>query len=185
MSFPSPILETSRLFLPPISHSDLEYIYHHFSNPEVSRYLLDEDPVNHLDHAQEIVNFYMSPGGVTHNRWIIIEKTGNQPIGTCGYHKWDRRNRRSEIGYDLDPSFWRKGFTTEALQIMLHFGFEQMELHRIEALVFPENIASIRTLEKVGFHREGLLRDYFFMNGHFYNHLIFSLLPDDLQSLST
>ncbi len=87
----------------------------------------------------------------TFTRWVLVTKADGQPIGTCGFHNWSRRNHRAEIGYDLTPSAWRQGYMHEALSVMLEFGFQQMELNRVEALVYPENTASLRLLDKTPF----------------------------------
>jgi [ribosomal protein S5]-alanine N-acetyltransferase len=174
-------LETSRLYLRPLSQSDVEFVYRHFSNPEINRYLLDESPVNSIEQAQEIVDFFMLPTATTYTRWVLVTKTDEQPIGTCGFHKWDKRNRRSEIGYDLTPSAWGQGYMSEALTVMLEYGFTHLNLNRIEALVYTENAASLKLLEKLKFQKEGLLRDYFYQNDEFYDHWLLSLLKRQFQ----
>ncbi|MBD2770882.1 GNAT family N-acetyltransferase [Iningainema tapete] len=156
-----PPLETLRLYLKTLDQNDFEFFYRHFSNPQINRYILDEDPITSLEHAQEILNFYGQSTDKTYTRWVLVTKADGQPIGTCGFHKWSRRNYRAEIGYDLTPSAWRQGYMHEALSVMLEFGFQQMELNRVEALVYPENTASLRLLEKLHFQKEGLLRGYF------------------------
>ena len=174
-------LETSRLHLRPLSQSDVEFVYRHFSNPEINRYLLDEAPVNSVEQAQEIVDFFMLPTATTYTRWVLVTKADSQPIGTCGFHKCDKRNRRSEIGYDLTPSAWGQGYMSEALTAMLEYGFTHLNLNRIEALVYTENAASLKLLEKLKFQKEGLLRDYFYQNDEFYDHWLLSLLKRQFQ----
>ncbi|HNB42281.1 MAG TPA: GNAT family protein, partial [Anaerolineales bacterium] len=63
-----------------------------------------------------------------------------------------------------------------ALHAAIQFGFDQMKLHRIEALVYPENTRSLHLLNKLGFKQEGTLRDYFYLDGKFYDHIVLSLL---------
>jgi len=171
-----PPMETERLLLQPLTIEHTDFIFQHFSNPAVAKYLLDEPPVTEYSQAQEIVRFYLEPIGKTYNRWIIVHKSKHQPIGTCGYHKWDKRNFRAEIGYDLDPDFWGQGYMTEALRAVIGNGFDKMRLNRIEALVYIKNMPSIHLLQKLGFTQEGLLRDYFCQDNHFYDHNIYSLL---------
>ncbi|MDZ8106898.1 MAG: GNAT family N-acetyltransferase [Nostoc sp. DedQUE12a] len=175
-----PALETLRLYLRTLEQNDFEFFYRHFSEPQINRYLLDEDPITSLEQAQEILNFYVTGQltDKTYTRWVLVTKADRQPIGTCGFHKWSHRNHRAEIGYDLTPSAWRQGYMHEALSVMLKFGFEQMELNRVEALVYPENIASLRLLEKLHFQKEGLLRGYFWQNHQFHDHWLLSLLKN-------
>ncbi len=169
-------LETARLLLRPLAAGDLEFIFQHFSDPEVGRYLLDEDPLTTRKEAQAIVDFYVSPGPKTYNRWVIVRKLDLQAVGTCGFHRWNKAHCRAEIGYDLARPAWRQGFMTEALTAVLEYGFTQMQLHRIEALVHPENAASIRLLERLEFQKEGLLRHYFRQGDTYYDHWLLALL---------
>ena len=177
-----PNLHTERLFLRALTPADLEFVYQHFSDPDVTRYLHDEEPVSTREDAQEIIDFYTRPGVKYHNRWVVVSKSNNQPIGTCGYHKWQERHFRAEIGYDLEPASWNQGYMTEALTEVLEFGFEKMGLNRIEALVHSQNLASIRLLQKLGFQKEGYLRDYYYQGGEFHSSLTFSLLRKEWRS---
>ena len=169
-------METERLLLRPMTPEDTDFVFRHFSSPPVNQYLLDEPPVTEYAQAEEIVQFYLELEGKSYNRWIMVRKSDCQPIGTCGYHKWDKQHFRAEIGYDLGPDFWGQGYMREALFAVLANGFDQMRLNRIDALVYTENERSIRLLQKLGFMREGLLRDYFHQDGKFHDHYIFSLL---------
>ena len=171
-----PPLETERLCLRPLTGNDLEFIYRHFSDPDINRYLLDDEPVTTREQAQAIIDFYLSPPDKPYNRWVITCKPDAHPIGTCGYHKWQKRHHLAEIGYDLGKVSWRQGYMTEALRAALQFGFETMDLNRVEALVYPENEASIRLLERLGFQKEGLLRQSIYQGGVYYDHWLLSLL---------
>jgi ribosomal-protein-alanine N-acetyltransferase len=174
-----PTLETERLILRPLIRADTDFVFRHFSNPAVGQYLMDEPPIREYSQAEEIVQFYLDPSGKTHNRWIVMRKSDHKAMGTCGYHKWDRRYFRAEIGYDLSPDFWKQGYMAEALGEAISHGFEQLRLNRIEALVYVENERSMRLLQKLGFKKEGLLRDYFYLDGNFYDHYIYGLLKKD------
>lgn len=171
-----PSLETGRLTLRPLAGNDLDFIFRHFSDPEISRYLLDEEPVTTREQAQAIIDFYLSPPGKPYNRWVITRKPDGRPVGTCGYHKWQKRHHLAEIGYDLERASWGLGYMTEALRAALQFGFETLDLNRVEALVYPENEASIRLLERLGFQKEGLLRQSICQGGVYYDHWLLSLL---------
>jgi [ribosomal protein S5]-alanine N-acetyltransferase len=171
-----PPIQTERLTLRPFQADDLDFTFQHFSDPQVAQYLLDEPPITDRSQAQEIVRFYLDSAGKSYNRWAIISKADGQRIGTCGFHKWNKNHQRAEVGYDLSPMAWGHGYMQEALHAAIQFGFAQMKLHRIEALVHPENVRSLHLLNKLGFKQEGTLRDYFYLDGKFYNHMILSLL---------
>jgi ribosomal-protein-alanine N-acetyltransferase len=158
-----PTLETSRLRLRPIESGDLDFVFRHFSDPLVHRYL--EDAVTTLEQARAIVDSYLPSRGKTWNRWIMLRREDARPIGTCGFHKWSVKDRRCELGYDLEPASWGYGYMGEALRAALAFGFREMELDRVEAVAAVENRRSLRLLERLGFVREGLLRETACRNG--------------------
>ncbi len=79
-------------------------------------------------------------------------------------------------GYSIDESATGKGIATEAVRLVLAFGFEELRLHRIEAYVSPRNLGSIRVLEKSGFQREGLLKEFLYINGEWEDHYQYALL---------
>lgn len=175
----SSVLETDRLQLRPMAEGDADFLFSHFGHPDVSRWLVDNDPPATKADAQDIVNFYTS-GLETRNRWIIGLKQDRRPIGTVGFHLWEKPHRRAEIGYDLGSAFWRQGIGTEAVRAALQFGFEVMDLHRIEAYVHVENQASRRLLEGLGFVLEGTARENFLQAGKFHDHWCFALLEGEL-----
>ena len=174
-----PELETERLHLRQITMDDLDFVYQHFSDTRITEFLLDEPPVADISQAREIIEFYQQPETKAWNRWGISLKSNGQLVGTCGFHKWNKRDLHAEIGYDLNPEFWGKGIMTEALRAAIQNGFERMGLNRIAAIVYPQNQKSLQLLYKLGFQTEGLLRDYHHLNGNFYDHNILSLIKRD------
>jgi len=181
MNSPFPNITTNRLELRQLDSNDLGFIFRHFSDPEVNRFILDDEPVQTIDQAQEIIDFYVPPRK-SYNRWVITLKAEGTPIGTCGFHKWDERNNHAEIGYDLSPAYWHNGYMTEALQSAIKIGFETFKLNRIEAIVHPDNTASLRLLERLGFQQEGILRQSLRQGSQYYDHWLLSLLKDEWQS---
>jgi len=171
-----PILQTDRLILRQLTMEDIDFVYKHFHDSNVTQYLLDEPPVMDYAQAQAIIEFYSAPEVKLHNRWGIVRKADNRLIGTCGYHKWITAYFRAEIGYDLSPDCWGQRYMSEAIRAVIQNGFERMRLNRIDALVYINNDRSIKLLQKLGFKQEGLLRDYFYLNGIFYDHYLFSIL---------
>jgi ribosomal-protein-alanine N-acetyltransferase len=174
-----PSLETERLFLRNLTVEDTDFVFSHFSDPAVTRYLMDQPPLTEYDGAQEIIRFYQEPEADNRNRWGIVRKADNQLIGTCGYHNWRQRDRRAEVGYDLSPACWGQGYMAEALRVVIPNGFTRMGLNRIEALVYTGNARSLQLLKKLNFQMEGTLRDYYYLNDMFHDHFLFSLLRRD------
>ena len=79
-------------------------------------------------------------------------------VADAGYHKWRKMHHSAEICYDLAPAGWGHGYMTKALRAVLPYGFGPMELSRVEAPIHPDNHASRRLAEQLGFREEGLLR---------------------------
>ena len=174
-----PQLETGRLILRPLAAGDLNFVFRHFSDPEVNRYLFDEPPVKTIQQAQEIVDFYQHEGNRSSNRWVLVRKSDGLALGTCGYHQWNKAHHRAEIGYDLGPEAWNQGYMTGVLTAALGVGLSDMSLNRIAALVYPGNQASVRLLEKSGFTRDGTLRGYYRKDGIVFDHWMYSLLKTE------
>ncbi|GEL03821.1 GNAT family N-acetyltransferase [Rummeliibacillus stabekisii] len=171
-----PILETDRITLRELTDTDVYDIFACLSNKEVIRFYGSE-PLNSAKEAKELVEFfkknYNEERGI---RWGIERKGTKGIIGTIGYHAWSQKHKRAEIGYEIHPEYWRKGYTSEAISKVISFGFDTMGLTRIGAIVFLENEASNKLLEKVGFQKEGILRGYIYQQGKAYDTNVYSLL---------
>ena len=175
-----PTLATPRTRLRALADSDLEFVFEHFSDSDVGRYLVDAEPLTSRAGAQEIIEWSRAGAGdPRQNRWAIVSRESERAIGTCGFHKWDKRNHMAEIGFDLSRESWRSGIMTEVLAVVLAYGFAEMDLNRIEALVHVENQASCGLLRKLDFQREGTIRDRFHHAGAYHDHHLFSLLRSD------
>lgn len=176
-----PTLQTDRLTLRRVrSDSDLAALYDLFADPDVARYT-DTGPFTALSEAVEVMTWiddiFTRRQGM---RWALTLKHDEDTlIGTAGYNWWHHANSSSEVGYDLARRYWNQGLMTEALRAVLAFGFDQMALNRIEAEVTVGNESSIRVLAKLGFQREGLLRQRGFWKGAYHDVWLYSLLRGD------
>jgi [ribosomal protein S5]-alanine N-acetyltransferase len=108
--------------------------------------------------------------------WTITLKGSDDLVGITGFVRWNKKSFCSEVMYELDPLHWQKGIVTEALARVRSFGFEEMKLHRVEAHIDPENVRSVRVVERLGFAREGLLRENTFYEGRFFDTAIYAAL---------
>jgi ribosomal-protein-alanine N-acetyltransferase len=99
-------------------------------------------------------------------------------IGTCGLYNLQAQHRKAEIGYWLLPHYWGQGMMRLTLETVLAYGFEKLNLHRIEAYVETENAASGALLQKLGFQQEGTLRDAEIKHGRFISLDIYARLQD-------
>lgn len=171
-----PILETERLLLREIVIEDAQSIYDCFSNHNVTRYY-GQDTLTNIEEAMQFIDFfsknYKEKRGI---RWGIQIKGEKGIIGTIGFNAWSLKHRRAEIGYELHPDYWRKGYAREAILEVISYGFKELNLTRIGAVVFIENEASNELLKKLGFEKEGLLRKYMYQNGKAHDTYIYSIL---------
>jgi ribosomal-protein-alanine N-acetyltransferase len=172
-------IETPRLILRGLDDSDVEFIYKQFSDEFVCKYLYDAEPFSNLSEAKQLIDQFSNEKNKTITRWILIEKSTNHKIGTCGYHFWDNENNSIEVGYDIMKEYCNKGIMKEALIAIINIAFYKKGLNRIQAFVSIENIASYRLLEKLGFKREGIIRDKHYFRGKYYDHFCYSLLKKE------
>lgn len=112
----------------------------------------------------------------------IFDQQNGQLIGHISLYAIKRLPYSSAfVGYSMDERYAGRGIATEAVALVLNFAFNQLNIHRIEAYVAPENVASVRVLEKAAFVREGLLRELLFINGRWVDHYMYAILQRDFQ----
>ena len=102
-------------------------------------------------------------------------------IGKFILFQFDQPNHRAEIGFILNRDYWRSGLSFQALQAIINFAFDELDLHRIEADVDPANPGSLAILDKLGFKREGLFRDRWKVNKQWVDSVMLGLLRDEWQ----
>ena len=173
---PFPELVTERLLLRGPMKKDLQPAYNIHSDPEVMRFYgvqphqTNEKTQEHLDWLAKLRREEIGL------RWIITLKEVDQYIGDVGFYDYKKKHNRAEIGYILGKQHWNNGIMTEAIKAALDYGFNEMKLNRIQALVDPRNKASQRILEKLGFNYEGTFRDYEYEYGEYIDLDMHSLL---------
>ena len=157
---PFPVLSTPRLILRALRISDLDDLYEYASDPEIDHYVPWEHYKN-IEEARENLNEFLEEyqkDGL--GAWGIEHRVDKKLIGIINTSIPHRINRRVEVGYTIARAYWGQGYATEAVQAVIKFGFEKMDLVRMEAVVLRDNIASARVLEKAGMKFEGLLHSY-------------------------
>lgn len=176
------IIETDRLLLKTLTPELMSHLFTQYADEDIMQFL----GVNGTELETEKEN---QRKGLTTYRtsfkiFLIVEKTSGKVIGRCGYHTWYLPHHRAEIGYAIkDETNKRQGFMTEAIGAIIDHGFREMDLNRIEAMVGTQNEASIKTLGKFGFVREGLMRSHYFKNGKMEDSIIYSLLNSEYQEM--
>jgi RimJ/RimL family protein N-acetyltransferase len=180
-----PTLTTERLALRWLDDGDLPSLFEIFSDPKVTPYVTIQ-PVHELAGAAKLLReIQQGFSSQTLFQWGVARREDDRVIGTCTLFALKAEHKRAEIGYALGSSHWGKGYITEALGALLRFAFGTLGLHRIEADVDPRNAASIRCLERLGFRREGYLRERYHVNGEIQDSVLFGLLrPEASAELS-
>ncbi len=109
----------------------------------------------------------------------IALKESNKIIGNISFIKIDWKNRRAELGYWLGKKYWKKGYMTQAIKLILDYSFKKLNLHSVCADIFKENIASRRVLEKCEFKLEGEMREVIYRYTKWQNYLKYSILESE------
>lgn len=175
-----PILETVNLRLRELVPSDAENVLRIFADDEVTRFY-DFETFTSLGQAADLIvkqaTRYEKGEAI---RWGITQKANDVVIGTVGL-VISRSSAIGGLGYDLARPYWRRGIMTEALKIVISYSFQSVNLNRLQALVMPGNVASMKLLEKLGFVEEGILREYAFFKGRYQDLHCFSLLKREFR----
>ena len=174
---PFPEIQTERLFMRKIEITDAPEILNLRSNEDVMKYV-GKKPLQSLSEAEEWVKVVQD--GLENNTgitWAITMKENpGTLIGCIGYWRIVKEHYRAEIGYMLNPLFWKKGLMTEALNKLIEVGFTYLGLHSIEANINPENTASEKILISTGFIKEAYFKEDFYYDGRFLDTVIYSKL---------
>jgi len=177
-----PIIETKRLILRPMNKDDAPTYLKWFSTKEVREFL---GGLTCPKNIEESLRFIDNMNGVYFTKkrticWGIALKESNELIGRFEICRFIRQSM-AEVAYSLAKEHWNNGYMTEVLRAVVKFGFEIMELHRIEATAATENEASAKVLHKAGFITEGILRKYN-CGDEFRDTYIMSILNEDYFS---
>ncbi len=162
-----PPLSTERLTLRGMKVSDAADMFAYAHRADVTEYLTWY-PHNNIDetrdHLTEIGRRYRT--GDFYD-WALIEREGGHMIGTCGFTSFNYYSDSAEIGYVLHPVYHGRGLASEAVRAVMHFGFTELSLHRIEAHYIEGNAASRRLMERVGMQFEGYARESMLIKGKY------------------
>ncbi|MFL1675080.1 GNAT family protein [Paenibacillus thiaminolyticus] len=174
-----PELHTERLHLRKMKVSDSSSLFKIWSDPEVTKFM----NINCFTDENEAKDMIKLLDELSQDnkaiRFSIIEIESNEIIGSCGYNSIDFENAKAEIGYDIARAFWGRGYASEAICSLLDYAFSSLKLNRIEAKVEPENVKSVKVLQKLNFTFEGTLRQYEKVNGKFNDLNMYSKLRTD------
>ncbi|WP_374507500.1 GNAT family N-acetyltransferase [Flavobacterium sp.] len=173
---PFPNLETNRLNLRRLTSEDVDEILVLRSNPEIMQFI----PRPLIKSKEEALEFITTMNAAVDSNtvinWAITTKENDELIGMIGFYRMKPENYRAEVGYILSAAYHGQGIITEALQRVIQFGFEEMGLNSIEAVIDPENFGSEKVLLKNNFVKEGHFKEHTFFEGKFLDSVFYSLL---------
>jgi [ribosomal protein S5]-alanine N-acetyltransferase len=175
-------LITPRLTLRPLRHEDARALFTIWSDADAMRYF--SFPVmTDFDQATDRVARLLKTSADGKDFVCSVElRTTGEVLGNCDLFHADEQCRRAEIGFSLQRAHWRSGYMSEAGSALIDHAFDTLNLRRIEADVDPRNVASARLLERLGFVREGLLRDRWIVGDEVSDSALYGLLERDRRA---
>ena len=180
--FTAVMLSTPRLVLRPLTEADIPALFAVFSHPEVMRYW-SSPPLGELVQAQDLLLDIQDGYRTGDYLQLGIERSSDGAlIGTCTLFAFHTASCRAEIGYALGRPYWGAGYMHEALTALVAYAFDTLHLHRLEADIDPRNAASARSLERLGFQREGHLRERWIVDGEISDTAWYGLLCWEWQA---
>ena len=179
------MLQGEKVVLRPVMRSDIEHFLKWFNDPEVTQYLSMYLPMTEMAEEKFIEDLGSAATG-TRVMFVIetIEDNNNKPIGSIGLSNIHPKNHNAVFGIAIgEKDYWSKGYGTEAARLIIGYGFEQLNLHRINSFAISFNERSLRLHLRVGFKEEGRQREAVFKNGDYHDHVMFGLLRNEWQAM--
>ncbi len=173
-------LNTPRLLLREFVSADWPAVLAYQRDPRYLRYYdwADRTP----DDVQRFVQMFLNQQAEQPRRKFqlaVILKASGQLVGNCGIRQTGARAYEADIGYELAPDHWGRGYATEAARAIMQFGFAELRVHRIWAWCIADNTASARVLEKLGLKLEGRLREKEYFKGRWWDTLVYGILENE------
>ncbi len=184
MPLPTPTLSTDRLRLRPFGYGDRDDLFALHSSAVVLRYW-DGPPWIERARADRFIEACERMAEEGSGARVAVERTSDGSfIGWCSLSRWNREYRSASLGYCYVQEAWGQGFATEAARALLGWGFDAMDLNRVQAETDTRNAPSARVLEKLGFLREGTLREDCVVNGEVSDSWVYGLIRREWPRLS-
>ncbi len=179
MIYTNNLLTGEKVRLAPINKDDLPIYHKWFSNTEFLR-LLTSDVAMPKTTENELAWYEEASKSKDEYVFGIRALDDNRLLGNCSIFSISQNSRNAEVGiYIGEPSEWGKGFGSDAMNVLVRFGFMDVNLHRLELRVFGYNARAISSYEKVGFVREAILREALYRDGTYHDVHIMGILRRD------
>ena len=179
------MLKGKLVLLRPVQRADISSFLQWYNDPDVIQYLFMYLPMTEMA-EQKFIEDLGTTRATTQLIFVIeaIETDKGKPIGTIGLHNINPKDHNATFGIAVgNKQYWSKGYGTEAAELIIRYGFEQLNLHRISSSAFSFNERSIRLHLKVGFKEEGRRREAVFKNGDYIDEVMFGLLREEWKKL--
>lgn len=174
---PGPVfLEGEKVDLRTVEEEDIEFLRNGVNHPEVRVYMGNKRPQN-LETEKEFFENVIQDDDSQH--LLICSKEGEKAGIVSLIREGDRPENQAQIGLWIHPDHHRKGFGTEASKMMTNYGFRQLDYHRIFARAYEENQASQKIWERIGYEKEGALRDHTYTKGNYRNVIYFGAIQGE------
>ena len=178
------MLKGKSVLIRPFKRADISYFLKWFNDPEIVQYLDMYLPMNEMGEEK----FIEELGTTRADKDVLfvieaIEGASNKPIGNCGLHQINQKDRDALFGIIIgEKDYWSKGYGVEAARILINYGFQQLNLHRISSSAVAFNERSIKLHKKLGFREEGRLLQAMFKNGQYHDRIEFGLLREEWKA---
>lgn len=175
-------IETKNLILRRFTYEDSTDMLKYWIADESVQSMYSEPVYTTQEQVRGLLDKYIgSYENEDYYRWAVILKESGECIGQIAYFLVDTKNNFAEIEYCIGTDFQCRGFATEAAKAVIEYGFEKIQLHKVQICHKSINVPSRRVIEKCGFCYEGTLRDYFYMNGRYVDRLYYSILESEYK----
>jgi len=171
-----PTLDTPRVRLRWLTAGDVDGLFAIFSDRDMMRYWATPAMSERREAEDYLARIHEGFTGKTLFQWGVERKDEGRLIGSCTLFHLDAANRRAEVGYGLRSDHWGRGYMHDALTTLIDFSFGTLRMRRLEADVDPRNANSLRILDRMGFRREGILRERWNVGGEIQDTVFLGLL---------
>ncbi len=173
-------IETERLVLRDFAIGDWLDVLAYQREPLYLRYYPWKDRTE-ADVRQFVQTFVDWQAEEPRRRWqhAVTLRHGGPVIGNAGIRRKAENDFEADVGYELGPQHWGKGYATEAVRALMRFGFDELGLHRVSSWCIADNASSARVLERLGMRQEGRLRENEYYKGRYWDTLLYGLLREE------
>ncbi len=177
------LFETERIICRDFKNEDFDDIHSYGSSEEVVRYMA-WGPNTEEDSRIFMNDSIKSISDTPRLRYelAIIDKQLDKFVGAIAIYIMSEENRIGEIGYSINPKYWNNGYATEASIAVIKYGFEELKLHRIQAICDVRNTGSFHVLEKSGMRREGKIREHILLRDGWRDSYMYSILEREINA---